>query len=855
MRKFFFCLTVIFLLFDSINSYSQIKIFERNTTDTIKNKNLFNETSKRSIFSLIGLWKISFNEGSTFSELIVPSSYEFEGKVEFKKNFILPDTLTDKYSFILVAEGINYASEIKINNVFITKHTGGYSSIINIIDENILSKENIIEISVDNSLSYNSTLPLKSRIDNQKNYGGIFRDIYLVAVPKIFVQSVKFTFTGTPSNPNITSLFSVKTTDLNKIFQNNEYKIYFEARETVTGFVAGKSEESVFTTDNFNTKEIEINTNFKNLNIWSPDNPNLYDIVCIITDTENNHIDEYIFQYGFREINFNKNLITLNGNAFILKGINYFENSPKFATAVDFSELEKDILNIKTLGINAIRLPGSGASPYLINLANRYGVFIIEEIPVNEVPMNILDDLEYQESAKKYLSELILRDRNNPSILFWGVGNNFDVNDKTANQYIQMMKDIAVGFDNRKIYYTTRNLFKNSVTSSDITGINLTDKSIEEVKEFLNSGINIPELKKFMESPVMITSYGIKIDNNNRNGYSDRYSVESQTKYLTDVYSLIKNKFSGSFISSYSDRIADRPLNFPLSSNNELWTDGIYTIERDVKQAAQYVERMLKDQESPKILEGENKNEESNVFILVGVLVNIIFIFLLTQVKKFRESFFKCMYAPKNFFMFSSEQFIIPNLLNFTVSLLVSIGISLFWSSVIYFYRDFDLFDLLLANIFQSNNLKNLFSTLSNNPQYAIPFFTVLNLVLTFIVSLLIYLISLFSRNFINYKNVYTISVWSSLPFIIFLPLGTVILKLGYLNTDYIYFSILLFFIIHIIYLYRIISGGRILLQFSFTKSLIHALTIILLFYGSIFTYYYFSRDTFSLLGLILSYN
>ncbi|HCN37692.1 MAG TPA: hypothetical protein DIS94_08285, partial [Bacteroidetes bacterium] len=72
MRKFLFCFSLIYLFFNSINSYSQIKIFERNTSDTSKNKNLYNETLSRKIISLNGTWQLSFNEGVSFSDFVIP---------------------------------------------------------------------------------------------------------------------------------------------------------------------------------------------------------------------------------------------------------------------------------------------------------------------------------------------------------------------------------------------------------------------------------------------------------------------------------------------------------------------------------------------------------------------------------------------------------------------------------------------------------------------------------------------------------------------------------------------------------------------------------------------------------------
>jgi beta-galactosidase len=130
----------------------------------------------------------------------------------------------------------------------------------------------------------------------------------------------------------------------------------------------------------------------KNLNLWSPDNPELYIIKTIIQNSANKIIDEKSDEIGFVNVKFRPEGISLNGKNITLNGINYHEDSPHYGSALDYSEVEFDLKKIKEYGFNCIRVPGKTAHPYIIDVCNRIGLFLMQEIPFNEVPSKILKD-------------------------------------------------------------------------------------------------------------------------------------------------------------------------------------------------------------------------------------------------------------------------------------------------------------------------------------------------------------------------------------------------------------------------------------------------------------------------------
>ena len=110
----------------------------------------------------------------------------------FRRSFTLNEELLKEYAFKFVALGINYDCEIYINEVFVGKHVGGYTSFEFEIPDDALQigQENTIKVVVSDRLNARNTLPLWKQIWGWKNYGGILRDVYLLATPKLWIDRV-----------------------------------------------------------------------------------------------------------------------------------------------------------------------------------------------------------------------------------------------------------------------------------------------------------------------------------------------------------------------------------------------------------------------------------------------------------------------------------------------------------------------------------------------------------------------------------------------------------------------------------------------------------------------------------------
>lgn len=873
-----FILTVLFTVTAFAGLSAQIKIYERNAVNTIavntsetdslkslnslspksyfSDKGLFFESPMRRKLMLNGEWNVSFNNGVSFSKLIVPCSYDFSGTAFFNRNFSLgADTLAN-YSFLLVAEGINNTCEIKINDIFITKHTGNGLPIITPIDEGIIRDMNTISISVDSRLT-NSSLPLANVVSFGKVSGGIDKDIYIMVVPKIYSLANYISYSMNADNSakvKITS--SVRSTVLDKM-KSEGFKSFYVINKIVkrtTGEEVISSSKNAFTIENNNIVSVVSEAVIKTPELWSPDTPNLY--VCKTEIYQDDVlIDENDTEFGIYTIQKKAEQFTINGKNIKLYGTNYFESSMKYGSALDYTETLAELTNIKKQGFNSVRVAGAVAHPYLLNICSRIGLFLFEDIPFNEVPQFLLKKQSYTDAGLSLLTQAAMRDRNYPCVIAYGLGNEIEVKSEYAVSYIKNAKSIVDTISKKFTYYTTSNYKSDKCFGlTDLKGLNFYENGIEKVvqyNEYFRSTMKqAPELKN---TSLFIASFGITVNNDNRNGYSDAQSQEAQTKYFVDAFKILDPISSGLFVAAWADYPVGKPELFPQNADNYLRTNGLHTIDRNAKQSAEFLRRLIVSEDTPKILEGNTKKSTPQIFLVVGLGFIVILIVLLNQYKRFREYFFKCIFQPETFFMQLREQMIVPMVINMLLTLMISVGLAIYFANILYYYKEYASFDIIITNFLPGNDAKQMFIDLINEPWKFIAVFTVLNVFLNLITAIILYIISLYIRGRVYFKNVYIVAVWSSLPLIIMLPIGTVLYKLNEYNISLFFYSLIVFLIAYIFYIVRLVKGTQILFEVRSFRSYIYGYGIFAIVFVLIYFYYSFFTNAIDVFNMVFT--
>ena len=849
-----------FILFLQSFSFAQIKVYERPPDNTNEYKGIYPVTSQRQKIDLNGLWIFSIDEGKSFNNINVPCAINYRGKMLFKKSFQLSNEQLKNYSFVLVAEGISYESDIFINNNFVDKSVFGFSSVISPIDENILSESNEISITVTSNHSHSSSIPLPLQINYPKIYSGINRNIYLVAVPKIYVHNLDISYkqeSETFYNLNCNATINSGTlSELTKEGKDFSFKIKIYKKGSDELFAESNSLK--VNIDELQNTTINSSVSLRNPSLWSTSNPELYLIKAQIYNSDN-LIDESVIETGIRDARFSvnkKGFIKAGGDNLRISGINYYEESQSFGSALTYGEVEKDLMLIKEDGFNCIRIPGKSAHPVVISICNRLGLMVMEEIPFNEVPARIMKDPGYLRIGTEYLESIIKRDKANPCIIAWGIGNDFDVTTEAAQSYVIASKDISTKLDSRPIYYTTRTMVDDICSDLiDLKGLNL------YFKDTLKIGLNINELKKAeSKTPIFISRYGYKIENENRNGYNDAFSNESQIKFLTEATSLIHKNFNISFVSSFADWNSERPLNLQHSNINTLVTEGIYDFNRNPKQSATIMKKLFNNQNIPKLSEGNQVgyfSDKSFILIIAGVIGLLLFSYIFTKLPKFKEAVKKSnsmIFSPSSFFIYLKEQSLVTNTNNFLIGFFTSLGTSIFFASLFYFYRDNASWDMLLSNIFASDSFKCLIANHLNSPLTGIIIITIILFFSLFLNVVILAILSLILKHKFNFKIFFAISVWATYPFILFLVIGTILFRAASFNSIFIDISLYIYVFFVLLWLIRLLGGIKFFFEYQELKAMIIGFFLIILTFGSPFIYGYFAKSTFSIISLILSF-
>lgn len=835
----------IFLLLLSFTvSKSQNTFFEsvRGFTNNNDFQKLFHSRT-RTLVDLSGYWEYKIGNHN-WKKIYVPSAYNFEGVVTFQREFEFPKNSGFR-NLVLVCYGINYQCEVFINNEFVGHHVGGYSSFILKIPDRIVNPDgiNTIRIEVDNDLNSRESIPLQQQVGGWKNYGGIFRDIYIVSTPGVYFDDVNIT-TSLHSNYSLASInvnYQISSTDLKKlkydsvdIIDNskNSFDLYFQVFDPNTNVLLTQSTATTIEIDDNRSIRINLVASLNNPILWEPNNPKLYLIKNFIS-RNGKIVDEISYKIGIKDLRIENKNFYLNGRTFELKGINYVEDFPNLGSAIDYGNLEKDIKNLKNLGVNIINLKYYPPSPFLVDLCDKYGIFICENIPVWNTPAVFLQDAKYINIIENYTREMIYRDRNQPSIFAWGIGLNFDSSDPIAINYCKHINNFIKNLDNRFTFYTTNFIINDTCMGS--TDFNVANIDVSDLKKFSNL-LKI-WLHKNNNLPVIINITGAVITPENHNGFGDPLSVEYQAHFIFDRFRILQqNNISNMFLGSYADYIADKPIMIVNNHDRYLYTVGVVNYYREPRITASMLKALYNDEKTPNLIIGDYNQSHPIIFILWGLLLLIIFAYVFNTYRRFRENIVRSFLRPFNFYADIRDQRIISNIQTAVVGIIIAGTFALIFSNFFYFFRFNYFLDYLLTHLIPNNEIKYWFSNQIWNPTKFIISFTLLNLIFIIIISLIIKLGSIIAKRRIFISDSFAIVIWSALPAIILIPFGMILSRI-FENETYLY-PMMFFIIFEVLWVfYRLLKGISIVYDTKISK--VYFFTFILLFIiaGTYFIY------------------
>lgn len=252
--------------------------------------------------------------------------------------------------------------------------------------------------------------------------GGIERDVFLHARPKLMIQDffAKTTLDKSFNNGVLNLSVDLKNVDKQqkgtlevKLYDGNQI-IYVSSKKLQL-----KKEEN---------KTLNFSTEIKNVKAWSAEKPNLYTLSLLLKDKNNNLLECTTHQLGFRTIQLKDGQLLVNGKAILFKGVNRHEHDPKSGHVMSKEVMLKDIKLMKQFNINAVRTSHYPADPYWYKLCNKYGLYVIDEANIEAhgygwIVNEVARDPRYYNAITDRIQRLFNRDKNNPSVIIWSMGN------------------------------------------------------------------------------------------------------------------------------------------------------------------------------------------------------------------------------------------------------------------------------------------------------------------------------------------------------------------------------------------------------------------------------------------------
>lgn len=164
----------------------------------------------------------------------------------------------------------------------------------------------------------------------------------------------------------------------------------------------------------------------KNPKLWTSETPNLYTLVLTLTDQSGDVVETRSTRVGFRDVKFSdKGELLINGKSIELIGVNRHDHHVTKGKALSRQDLVDDIVLMKQFNINSVRTSHYPNDAYFYDLADEYGVYVMDEANIESHGVGgLLANLpEWNNAMTDRTLRMLERDKNHPSIISWSMGN------------------------------------------------------------------------------------------------------------------------------------------------------------------------------------------------------------------------------------------------------------------------------------------------------------------------------------------------------------------------------------------------------------------------------------------------
>ena len=315
----------------------------------------------------------------------------------YRKHFVIESgELTVLNSRIFIEfDGVYMNSTVYVNGQKVGYRPYGYSSFEYEITPYLKEGNNVVAVKVDNSDQPNS---------RWFSGCGIYRHVWLTKTASVHVAHW-----GVYANSSVTKGKGRVDIDVTLDGKGSVENMLIDPRGKIVG--KSKGQKSAITI----AKPM----------LWSCEQPNIYKVRTIVK-VGGKVVDTYETTTGFRSFKFDaKTGFWLNGKNMKINGVCEHHDLGCLGAALNEDALHRKLTKLKAMGVNSIRTSHNPPAPELLNMCDTMGLIVMDESFDMWRRKKTQNDYArfFDEWHERDLSDLILRDRNHPSILMWSIGN------------------------------------------------------------------------------------------------------------------------------------------------------------------------------------------------------------------------------------------------------------------------------------------------------------------------------------------------------------------------------------------------------------------------------------------------
>ena len=279
---------------------------------------------------------------------------------------------------------------------------------------------------------------------------GIFRPVQLWKRPLVHIAD--YYITAIPSDDYSSALVTAK------VLICNQGKKTVKKQMMQMSVQSNQVQSNIPSIPSGDTVSVTLTYRLPSPHLWSAHDPYLYPITLSLRTPhkgrEEGLVERFDYHFGVKKVEVVGEVLKINGKNVKLLGVNRHDHHPRTGRYVDRATYELDVKLMKQANINFLRTSHYPDDPYLYELCDRYGIFVMDEANQEShgygIGNRVLgDNPDWRKAHVDRAEALVQRDKNHPSVFVWSLGN-----EGGAGQNMRAMRVAILAIDTTRLVFS-----------------------------------------------------------------------------------------------------------------------------------------------------------------------------------------------------------------------------------------------------------------------------------------------------------------------------------------------------------------------------------------------------------------